>query len=44
MSRKYRILALGVVATPLLAEQGCDVSGAILQTIELALQIVSVWV
>ena len=44
MSRKYRILALVVVAAPLLATEGCDVSGAIVQTIALALQIVQTWV
>ncbi len=43
MSRKYRILAMAVVAMPLLATGGCNVSGAVLQTIQLALQIVSVW-
>lgn len=44
MSREYRILAMAVVAAPLLATGGCDVSGAILQTIALALQIVQTWV
>ena len=44
MNRKYRILAIAVATAPLLATEGCDVSGSILRTIELALQIVSTWV
>ncbi len=44
MTRKYRIVAIGIVTLPLLVTGGCDVSGAVLQTIQLALQIVSVWV
>lgn len=44
MSRKYRFLALAVVAAPLLATTGCDVSGAVAQTIQFALQIVNLWV
>jgi hypothetical protein len=43
MSRKYRILAIAVVTMPLLATAGCSTSNAILQTIQLALQIVSTW-
>jgi hypothetical protein len=44
MSRRCRVLALAVVALPLVGAEGCDYSSAILQTIELALRIVGVWV
>ena len=43
MKRTYRILAMAVAGAPLLATDGCDVSGSIIDTILLALDIVGVW-
>jgi hypothetical protein len=38
------MLAMAVAGAPLLATDGCDVSGSIIDTILLALDIVDVWV